>query len=136
LKKTYVEDSIRFNLDEQVLYSEKWQEIGSLIYCADSYPFNTWQVGDCLEINWDRTIYERKYNVISDIGIVRKVSSNEIVSRNNNNSSLMNPNQASGIAIQMLNRAIDSDERNRYTASMEVDPKTGKINYHLSGERK
>lgn len=48
----------------------------------------------------------------------------------------MNPNQASGIAIQMLNRAIDSDERNRYTASMEVDPKTGKINYHLSGERK
>jgi hypothetical protein len=55
--------------------------------------------------------------------------------RNNNNLVSISQSQASG-AIQMLNRAIDSDPRNKYTASIEVNPKTGNVFYHLSGERK
>ncbi|CAG8506244.1 10171_t:CDS:10 [Gigaspora margarita] len=59
---------------------------------------------------------------------VRKVGSSAVVPRNNN-SNLINQNQQ-GTAIQMLNRAIDSDPRNKYTASMEAKEN----NYGSGGE--
>ena len=94
-----------------------------------------YQTGDYLEIDNDNTKYWDIGDVSFSTGTVRKVSSSsEIVSRNNNSLSI-SQSQSLG-AIQMLNRAIDSDERNRYTASIEVDPRTGNTIYKLSGERK
>lgn len=131
-----------FELDNSVLWGNR--ENPSINNCYpetsfsvfDCYPFNTWQIDDYIEVNLDKSVNCRWADPINDTSVARKVSSsNEIVSRNNNNLSLINQNQ-SGVAIQMVNRAIDSDERNRYTASMEVNPKTGNITYHLSGERK
>ena len=128
---------VRFDLEGYVKYKDK---VNNVIYCVNCSPFNEYQIYCSeplyLEIDFDETRdYNSRHEFVST-DIVRKVSSGEVVSRSSNNLTSIDQNQASGLAIQMLNRAIDSDTRNKYTASMEVDPKTGNIFYHLSGQRK
>ena len=131
--KTYpISSCVRFDLNDYVTYTGGEYKV---VDCLNIYPFNTYQVGDHIEIDNDRTCFFTDHTHSLGSDIVRKVSSSE-VARRGSNASLINQNQASETMIQVLNRAIDSDPRNKYTASVEVDPKTGNINYHLSGQRK
>jgi len=47
----------------------------------------------------------------------------------------MSRQQAQAIG-RTLDALVDQNPRNRYTASIEVNPKTGKIDYSISAERK
>lgn len=51
------------------------------IFCVDAPPFNTWQVGDYLEIDLDITRYEDRTKNFGDLNVVRKVSSSSEVIR-------------------------------------------------------
>jgi len=117
---------IKFILDGYVTYENGMHD---KIYLVNRYPFNTYQVGDYLEIDLDKARNHNSDYDVNDISKARKFG--EVEARNN-----VSVNRASETVIQVLNRAIDSDTRNKYTASMEVDPKTGNIFYHLSGQRK
>jgi len=117
---------IKFTLDGYVTYKDGAY---NKIYFVNRHPFDTYRVGDYLEIDLDRTTSFSSGSDVNDTRIAR--SYGEVEERNN-----VSVNRASETIIQVLNKAIDSDERNRYTASLEVNPKTGNITYHLSGERK
>ena len=105
------------------------------ISCANTYPLNTLKEGDYIEIDNDKTRYKSVYDVL-DTSIVRKVSSsNEIVSRNNNNIPSISRNESRGI-ISTLNEAIDSDERNEYEAKVHVDSSGKYSGFSLIGRRK
>jgi hypothetical protein len=91
-------------------------------------------VGDYIEIDTDMT---RKSECGSPFNndVVREASS--ITPINNNTISLpsISQNQVNTI-IGQINSAINSDERNRYTAEIEANPRNGNIIYRFSGERK
>jgi len=133
---------ITFGFDKTVPHKDSGSGY-SFISCVDSYPFNTYQIGDYLEIDLEMVKFIKHggddgFFRFSNTGIIRKVSSNEIVRGSNNTSitSSMNGNEITGI-VQHINRAIDSDERNEYEARIHVDPNSGKFSgYSIIGRRK
>src|ERR1044072_4891751 len=97
-----------FDLDGNVRYTDG---DGNFIWCANAYPYNTFKIGDKIEIDNDRT--HSRYHDYNDLEIVRRVgSSNEIVSRNNNSMVIpsISQNQVNTIVGQ-INSAINTDER-------------------------
>jgi hypothetical protein len=104
------------------------------ICCVDSLPFNTWEVGDYLEIDTDKTRnYEALHN-FDDTSIVRKVSSNEIVSRNSNIPSITR-NQTLAIGRELDALIDQSGGRNEYEAKIHVDPDNKVNGYSIVGRR-
>ena len=122
--------SILFRLDDYVCYKATVLSSDEcFILCYDSDPFNTYRVGEYLQIDLDKTRDWHAYHTFCNTDIVKKASSSVI------NLPSITQNQVSTI-VRQINSAIDSDERNRYTASIEVNPETGNVIYKLSGERK
>lgn len=79
-EKWYIRDFICFKLDKFVPYSSLLSGGGMMgtaltINCTNSYPFDTYQVGDILEIDWDRTRQASKNMTFDDLNIVRKPGS-------------------------------------------------------------
>jgi len=122
--------AIIFRLDDYVCY--KVTPLGSdekFIICPNIPPFNTYRVDEYLQIDLDITRNNLSTYNFYNTDVVRRAPSSAVSIPS------MNQNQVSTI-VRQINSAIDSDERNRYTASIEVNPETGNIIYRLSGERK
>jgi len=122
-------DYVLFDLDDYVTYS--CSTTRNKIFCVDSSPFNTWQVGDYLEIDLDKTQHKDWSGNFSDLSIVRKAYHNTVVQYSNHNQTLA------------IGRSIDaslidqSGGKNEYEAKIHLDPNTSKISgYSIIGRRR
>ena len=66
---------VKIDLDYSVDFDDGRQDY---IYCDNTYPFNSWRVGNQIEIDLDRTKYREKVKNIDSTSIVRS-SSNALV---------------------------------------------------------
>jgi len=121
----YSNNWIGFYLNGCVIFSDDKR---CKVFTDNVSPFNDYCEGDKIEVDLDvAKYYSFRHNF--NINSFRNLSVGEIIR------STPNQNQVSTM-VRRINASIDSDERNRYTASMEVNPKTGSVAYSISGERK
>jgi len=103
--------------------------------CVDCYPFNTFQVGDYIEVDTDKTSAKKDGDIFGDTNMVRKfVSSNEVVSRNNNNLPSISRNQALDIGRTLDAMVEQSGGQNEYEFRIESPSKD--IRYSIVSRRK
>lgn len=100
-------DFISFDLDDYVENRERLG--GSFIFLANSYPFNTYQEGDYIEIDFDKTGCKERGHIFDDSSIVRKFGSSELVY--SGSSRQLSASQFQDIGNEMMNRAQQSGGR-------------------------
>jgi len=129
-------DEIIFSLDRAVDYTDNGHfMLYYFIFCVDCHPFSTYQVGDYLEIDVDKTVNYSSGKHFDDTDIVRKFgSSNEIVSRSNNIPSISR-NQTLTIGREIDALIDQSGGRNEYEAKMHVDDSNRVSGYSIIGRR-
>jgi len=126
-----------FSLDKLMYYEG---EPGLFINCADSPPFNTWQVGDCLEIDWDLTRQIKKFSVFSDTSMVSKVTPTNVITTRGSSSDIvvsssavnyMKSQEARELAREM-SRMVDDNPGKEVEYKIQVENKDGrKISHSL-----
>lgn len=111
------------------------------VSCTDTYPFNTWEEGDYIEIDNDKTRYESPYEVFDDTSIVRKVSSstNIVTTRGSSSDIVISPSaveymksqEARELAREM-SRMVDDNPGKEVEYKIQVENKDGrKISHSL-----
>lgn len=132
VKKEYVEsrDCIMIVLDDTLIY--KNGSTGIFINVPNSRPFNTYQAGDCLEIDLDRTKYEEnKYDICSDTSIVRKVSSSAVISGSSGGSTISTtPSSAAEVARTVTQTVLDHADRTGGIPQIEIGTDKTNIRYY------
>jgi len=83
IKANWTYNWIEFKLDGYVEFSN-WSLDPDFVYCEFKSPFDTYRIGFQIEINNDQTKYIRNNHSIEKTAILRRFSSNELVSRNSN----------------------------------------------------
>jgi len=128
-------NTILFNLDDYVCYrTTSISKDEMYIYCADPSPFNTYRVGEYLQIDLDATCSKLYIHTFCDADVVRRAPSSMVP----NVSTLTNVSREQRLAMgRMLDELVDQSEgRNEYTASMEIDPNTNVVKYSISSKRR
>jgi len=123
-------DWIFFALDSY--YTCSGGEI-NCFFCVDSYPFNTWQEGNYLEIDLDKIRHYEKRHVFDDTNVIRKFG--EIDIRNNSNLPSITRNQTLAIGREIDALIDQSGGRNEYEAKIHVDPDNKVNGYSIVGRR-
>jgi len=137
-KKIVYSSYIKFELSQNwVRYSDDERMI---IFCANSYPFNTYQTGDWLEIDNDKTCYEKQTNVFYNSDAVRKIFSSTMVPSSSTvmtiGSTTITRQQSLAVARELDAMVEQSGGINEYTAHIEVQDERGKpIKFSLSSKR-
>jgi hypothetical protein len=111
--------------DGQVLYSEQ-------VMCVNRYPFNTWQVGDYLEIDEDKakTSYEFA-SFIEDTNIVRKFGSSSVVPSSSGNLTIpTTPSSATEVARTVTQTVLDHADRTGGIPQIEIGTDKTSIRYY------
>jgi len=120
--------------DEDELKSGSVTSFFTYILCADTYPFNTWKEGDCIEIDNDKTRYRSWRDAFDDTSIVRKVSpsTNVITTRGSSSDIVVSSNAVNYMkspeAMEMAHRMsqmVDETGKN-WEYKIEVENKDGK----------
>jgi len=128
-------DSITFNLDRGVPYTYNGYFImPCYIFCVDCHPFNTYQVGDYLEIDIEKTVNYSSRNNFNDTSIVRKFgSSTNVITTSGSSSDVvvspsavnyMKSQEARELAREMSRMVDDTGKEVEY--KIEVQNKDGK----------
>jgi len=131
--KTYKIKCINSN-SEKVLFNLGWrweahvsfkdenkigeEKLWTYIYCANTSPFNTWQEGDYIEIDNDKTRYKSAWDVFNDTSIVRKVSSSMTSTRD----AMINASSVNATALAVtrdLADRVDRGERSNFQYEIE-----------------
>lgn len=128
-----------FRLNDYV-FSEFLSPRGGIIYFSNTFPFNTWQIGDWIEIDMEEIRRSKRW-WIDDTNIVRKVGSPvaEVSSSSTGmviGSTTITREQSLAVARELDAMVAQSGGRNEYTASIEVQDERGNpIKFSLSAKR-
>ena len=110
---------IKFSFeDEYVEYKDKPTMISDFIFCTNDYPFKTWEIGDYIEIDNDKTRYKSIYDVFDDTDIVRKFGSSLTSTRN----AMISASSANPTALAItrdLADRVDRGEETQFTYQIE-----------------
>jgi len=79
----------------------------NFIFCVDCHPFSTYQVGDCLEIDVDKTANYGGEKHFDDTNIVRKFGSSTVSTRN----AMINASSANPTALAVTREGMDRVDR-------------------------
>lgn len=107
----------------------------NFIFFYNSWPFNTYEVGDYIEIDTDKTKCERRGYVFGDDSMVRKPELSSFAGMVIGSTTITRE-QGLAIARELDSYVEQSGGKNEYTASIEVQDERGRpIKFSLSSKR-
>jgi len=105
--------------------------VSCLINCDNSCPFNTYQVGDYIEVDLDRVEQENKFYIFNNINVVRKVDSSAVVSSSSGGLTISTtPSSAAEVARTVTQTVLDHADRTGGTPQIEIETNKVNIWYH------
>lgn len=106
------------------------------IWCVNTYPYNTFKLGDKIEIDNDRIKYYSAYHDFNDLDIVRKYSpSNIITTRGSSSDIIISPNAVNAMnspnAMDLARRMSEMVDATGKEYEFKIEDPSSKLNYSL-----